>query len=238
MSSVPSSEPETSSNETTTRQTAGVILAGGRSRRMGEDKTALRLPGLQGRSLLEWTAERLAAVMDRWVVADAGRGLLPGAESVADGPGAGPAAGLLGAARHFPNHHLLALACDLPLVPIDLLRRLVDEPGDWLVPESAHGLQPLCARYAPAVLECLQNQVAAGDLSLRSLAKTQSKPTPAAKWFLRSFRTDTLGLDLPDGLSSEALFLNVNRPDDLASVEGLLEKEEISRFLRLGSTKR
>src|SRR5262245_23173248 len=84
----------------------GVILAGGASTRMGRDKALLEI---EGETLLARAARRLGEVCEEVLVADAGRfGGIP------DGPGRGPAAGLLGAARARPGRALLVLAVDLP----------------------------------------------------------------------------------------------------------------------------
>ena len=55
---------------------------------MGWDKALSGLPAL--------AAQRLVAVCAEVAVADRGRGLLPGLPSLPDGPGGGPAAGILG----------------------------------------------------------------------------------------------------------------------------------------------
>jgi molybdopterin-guanine dinucleotide biosynthesis protein A len=102
-------------------ETVGVVLAGGASRRMGRDKAALEIAG---ETLAASAARRLRAVCPRVAVADGGRGLVPGLPSMPDGPGDGPVAGILGAARDLPGHPLLVLACDLPGVPAALLEEL------------------------------------------------------------------------------------------------------------------
>jgi molybdopterin-guanine dinucleotide biosynthesis protein A len=102
--------------------TVGVVLAGGASRRMGRDKAAL---AVDGETLAARAARRLLGVCARVAIADGGRGLVPGLPCVPDAPAPGPAAGILGAARAWPGHPLLVLACDLPRVSAALLRELV-----------------------------------------------------------------------------------------------------------------
>jgi|CXWL01.1.fsa_nt_gi molybdopterin-guanine dinucleotide biosynthesis protein A len=146
-----------------TRETVGVVLAGGASRRMGQDKTGLRL---RGQSLVERAAATLGAAVSEVVVADRGRQLLAGYPSMDDAPGSpgdaptrGPAAGILGAALARRGRPLLVLACDLPRVTtrlLDLLLARATATGaDLVLPRSAHGLEPLVAWYGPAALDRL-----------------------------------------------------------------------------------
>jgi molybdenum cofactor guanylyltransferase len=131
-----------------------VVLAGGGSRRMGRDKASLRIGG---ETLAALAARRLLAVCAPALVAvaDGGRGLVPGLPSLPDGPGQGPAAGILGAALAWPGHPLLVLACDLPGVPAALLAELARgervEPGGASEPgEIARAASPEAAEAAGA----------------------------------------------------------------------------------------
>jgi molybdopterin-guanine dinucleotide biosynthesis protein A len=190
----------------------GVVLAGGKSRRLGRDKALLRMGG---ETLVALAARKLAAVAEPVVIADRGRRYLASLPSLADGPGAGPAAGLLGAAAAFPGRSLLALACDLPLVPSSLLAELAErgtEAGcDWVVPETARGVEPLCALYAPRALSRLAARAAVGRYSLHDLADEPGLT-------LRRVGTTEL---LRSG-DPARMFLNVNREEDW---EELVERE-------------
>lgn len=145
----------------------GVVLAGGASRRFGSDKA---LAEIDGRSIAARTADLLATVCDEVLVADRERHLLDRRPSIADGPGAGPAAAILGARRARPGTRLLALACDLPAVPASLLRALlaVAEP-DLVLPRWSGGWEPLVAVYGPGALAALEDRVEKGRLSLHGL---------------------------------------------------------------------
>ena len=135
-------------------------------------------------TLVEWAATRLAEVaeVEEIVVAAGPAGTeaisteadLP-VTAVADGSGSGPAAGVLGAARSRPNRRLLVLACDLPLVPVDLLAALAASGAD-LAPIAADLADPrsmnlTCALWAPPALELLAQQVGAGDFRLYPLTR-------------------------------------------------------------------
>lgn len=172
-------------------RTVGVVLAGGASSRMGRDKALLEIGG---ETLAAGAARRLGEVCEEVVIADAGRGLLPG--SVPDGPGQGPAAGILGAARARPGERLLVLAVDLPRVPVALMAELARSDADLAIPRWTGGLEPLCALYGPAALAELEERVGRGRLDLRTLAETPG---------LRVSYLEAPG----------EVFLNLNRPEDL-----------------------
>lgn len=186
----------------------GVVLAGGRSSRLGRDKATLVVGG---RTLAQRAADLLGGICAEVLVADRERGVVPGLRSVEDGPGRGPAAGLLGAARCAPGRPLLALACDLPRVPAALLgalaRLAARRRADLALPRTPRGPEPLAAVYGPKALAALVEQVAAGEHALVSLLG----------------RTD-LTVAFLDGEALAAfgdpadLFRNVNTPEDLAGL--------------------
>lgn len=189
----------------------GIVLAGGASRRMGRDKAALEL---DGETLAAGAARRLAAVCLQVALADRGRQLVPGLPSLPDGPGRGPAAGLLGAAHAHPGRPLLVLACDLPHVPVPLLEELLRRDGsdrsDWVLPRWQRGSEPLCALWRPRSLAVLEDRVTRGLYALWSLAEEDQL---AVRW---------IEGDLLAGFGSpEEMFLNVNTPEELESARSL-----------------
>jgi molybdopterin-guanine dinucleotide biosynthesis protein A len=194
-----------------------VLLAGGRSSRMGRDKASLRIPG-DGRTLAELALERLARACGRGVVAGpAERDWGTEWPSVPDGPGAGPVAGLLGAARAHPGRRLLALGCDLPEVSSELLAALAASPAQLALPKTEKGPEPLCALYGPAALEILEKRVADGRFALRGLF---DEDLP--------FEVDVFeGERLRQYGDPRRLFLNLNHPADLE--DWLARRERASR---------
>ena len=191
----------------TVKEPAGVVLAGGASRRMGRDKALLVLPP-SGETLAAAAARRLAAVCAEVLVADRGRSTVPGLPSLPDGSGRGPAAGLLGAAAARPGRPLLVLACDLPAVPVALLGCLLEiaSGADLALPRWRGGLEPLCAVWGPAALARLAERVERGLYALHPLATDEGLTVR----FLEDERLDRFG-------PAEKLFRNVNTPEDLQS---------------------
>ncbi|HTQ79350.1 MAG TPA: NTP transferase domain-containing protein, partial [Thermoanaerobaculia bacterium] len=159
-----------------------------------------------GESLADRAARRLAAVCPEVILADGGRGLLARWRSVGDGPGTGPAAGILGAAQACPGQSLLVLACDLPEVPETLLAEIARPSGfDWVVPRWRGRIEPLSALYRPPALAALGELVAAGTLGPHRLAEVPGLS-------VRYLGSDLLARYGPP----ERMFANLNTPEDLA----------------------
>lgn len=117
-----------------------LILAGGRSRRMGEDKAALRW---QGAPLLN----HMEALLRE---AGAARVLISGRQPDGRGvtdlyPGAGPLGGLASALPELADGWLLVLPVDLPLMRGEVLQWLLGEASGAACRLRGEAL-PLCLR--------------------------------------------------------------------------------------------
>jgi molybdopterin-guanine dinucleotide biosynthesis protein A len=129
----------------------GIVLAGGRGRRMGGHK-ASRL--LAGRPLAAYPAEALAAVCPRVALVGPGPEL-PGVELWDDEPAEPrhPLTGIVHALRR-AGDSILVCAADMPFVTPEALRALVEAGGDAVA--VADGvMQPVLAVYTPASLGAL-----------------------------------------------------------------------------------
>lgn len=157
---------------------AGLVLAGGRSRRFGAEKAAVLL---EDRPLLDWSLSALrpacavlavnasqasgAAALAR----TRNHALFPDPPGSPDGPLAGVAAGLAWA-RDQQADWLLTVPCDTPRLPVDLASRLLAAAGDGPGASalSPDGRQPLCALWRPALLASLTQVLATGHPPVRA----------------------------------------------------------------------
>jgi molybdopterin-guanine dinucleotide biosynthesis protein A len=105
----------------------GLVLAGGQGRRMGGVDKGLQL--LEGRSLVEWTLDRLRNQVDELLIsanrnrdayAQFGARVLPDEFSGY----AGPLAGLHAGFTHARYELVASVPCDAPFLPADLVARL------------------------------------------------------------------------------------------------------------------
>ena len=192
-------------------KTVAVIMAGGKSSRMGQDKALLPV---DGRPRLSVLAERWLGVFDGLMISADTRerfaGLdLSGARIVEDvRPGAGPMAGLEAVMTAVPADRYFLTAVDLPFGDPALAVELAGRMGDadtCLIQRTGRGWEPLFALYGRS---CLPTISAALDQGKRSFYRgllpfvtVQKVPEES----LPDFRLDRL-------------LLNTNTPEEWKSL--------------------
>jgi molybdopterin-guanine dinucleotide biosynthesis protein A len=133
-----------------------VILAGGRSRRLGMDKSLLEL---DGQSLLARTVYKLTALSGDIIVVtnnpESYEHLALEARFVPDEqPGAGALMGVYSGLKAAVHDSALTVACDMPFLNVPLLHyQLLKRYGhDVVVPRLGNMLEPLHAVYSKRCL--------------------------------------------------------------------------------------
>lgn len=198
---------QTGGHGTTARvgSTAAIVLAGGRSRRFGSDKTRAEL---HGRTLLERVLDVAGPLVDEVLVV--GSWAPAGVRRTSEPePHLGPLGGLAHGLGVVAADRSLVLAGDHPLLSVALLQLLLDtarDPGaDAIVPVGPDGPEPLVACYRSSVVDTATARLATGDRSLRGLlGAVRTRWLDAADWS----RVD------PQGRS----FLDVDAPADLEAL--------------------
>ena len=178
--------------------TAGILLTGGRSRRLGVDKATLVL---DGETLALRAARRLGATCAPVVEVGDGVSGLPALRETP--PGAGPLAALAadGAWLREGGHETpaLLLAVDLPHVDEPFLRWLCDRLGAPTVVLRVDGrLQPVCARYGPDALVAAGSLIAGGVRALHELFDVvEHDVVEEDEWCVVTSRETFLDVDTP-----------------------------------------
>lgn len=155
------------------RQMALVLLAGGESRRMGRPKALLPVGGT---TLAGWQVQRLQGAFAETLVATAPASPLPVSLEplrVVDGwPGAGPLAGLEAGLRAISRDWAFCLACDLPLVTLEVAGRLALAAAghEAAVPRAGGRAHPTCAVYARGAAPHLRRALEGGERRLTVVA--------------------------------------------------------------------
>ncbi len=134
----------------------GLILVGGRSIRMGRDKALISYNGTE--TQLERTSALLKVVCQNVFVSqrkDQNFESRSNTNIIYDSVKAvkGPLRGILSAMHSHPNDHWLVIACDLPNLEVNVLKKLVHEftaePPQLIAYKSSFDdlPEPLCAIY-------------------------------------------------------------------------------------------
>ena len=196
---------------------AGIVLVGGGSERMGNDKCSIELGG---RTLVQRVVDALDAVADEIVVVSAqGRDPPPvqaarpprhTVDTVRDG---GPLVAILAGIEATSAPVSVVVACDLPFVRPELLRLLAERARAgalFVVPVHEEQPQLLCSAWRREALPVLRARIEAGDRAVHAMLDTlDAELAPPEVWREAD----------PDGRS----FVNLNTPEDLARARAALD---------------
>ncbi len=203
---------------------SAVVLAGGRSRRMGRPKATLKFGE---ETLLEVIVGRLKNAFKEVIVVappaaieDAAFAAPAGAHVVHDlTPFQGPLAGLARGIEAAIGDPIFACSCDLPLLSVNVASELCALIGyyDAAIPEVGGILQPLHAAYRKRCTGAIAGLIESGERRAIALANA-IKVRKIGEQHLRR---------LDPGLRS---FFNINTPDEY------LAALQIGGFANYGAT--
>ncbi|MEK6551780.1 MAG: molybdenum cofactor guanylyltransferase MobA [Pseudomonadota bacterium] len=167
-------------------KTVAVILAGGRSSRLGGADKALQ--PLAGRSLLAHVIERLTPQVEQLALnsnADPERFRTFGLPVIADvfGDYRGPLAGVHAGLLAFPAARVLTVAVDLPFLPHDLVARLArDWDGQRCRYAACQGQHRLAILWPPGTAGKVGDWLNSGQASVHGFLAAHGEPVafPAA----------------------------------------------------------
>ncbi len=198
----------------------GVILAGGKSRRMGQNKALLQLGD---EPIIGHVIRRMRLVTDELLLITNNHaeythlGLPMHSDRV---PDAGALGGIYTGLMHASHEVILCVACDSPFLQPKLLTYLVSVLGedDAVMPYTQSSrqtplcrniiLQTLCAVYAKKCLPIIESMLQESELRVHALQeRAHIQCIPPEVW--QQFD--------PEGMS----FFNINTPDDFERAKKL-----------------
>jgi molybdopterin-guanine dinucleotide biosynthesis protein A len=191
----------------------GVILAGGKSSRMGQNKA---LMSLGGKRLVDRVMDVMRAVFDTLlmvtntpeVYADLGVPMVPDVWS-----DKGSLGGIYSALCHVTTPYCLVVACDMPFLQADVLRYLIRQTSDYdvVVPNVQQELQTLHAIYSQACRAPIERCLTANRLRIVGFFPEVRVRTVTA--------SELLPYD-PQLLA----FQNLNTPEEFRTAEQLISQ--------------
>jgi molybdopterin-guanine dinucleotide biosynthesis protein A len=199
----------------------GFLQAGGGSTRFGSDKALVQLAG---KSMLQRSRELLASVCNEvTIVAAAGKYVGTGWPVLGDlWPGEGPLGGILTALSTIQNSEssqawALIVSCDMPFLTHEFLvflrKRAATSSAQVVVPQTASGLEPLCACWRFSAAAGVQS---AFDTGVRKVTDAMKRLPMEVLDESAWKRFDTDG----------RLFWNMNTQEDFAVARRILETLE------------
>ncbi|MDI6025983.1 molybdenum cofactor guanylyltransferase MobA [Corticibacterium sp. UT-5YL-CI-8] len=207
------SGPQQNPSEAGGKRIAGVILAGGRSSRMGGGEKGLL--DLGGRTLLQHVADRLAPQVDTVALNSNGEpeffvslGVPVVADTLSDrqGPLAGVLTGMIWARSQNRFSDLVTVTCDTPFFPADLTARLLAarrRDSDVVIAASNGRDHPVFGLWSLGLEE-----------KLAHFLKAQSDRSVMA--FIRNCGYVSVSFDfIRCGDQSVDPFFNINTPRDM-----------------------
>lgn len=185
---------------------SGVILAGGKSKRLGMDKALL---GLGGRPLIASIVEKLRQLSDDILVVGEHRDLYDrlNVRSVEDVyPGHGALGGIYSGLRASRFERALVVAYDMPFLDLRLLRYMIllGKGYDVLIPRTPQGTEPLHAIYSKRCIKPIGELISASGTARIVHFFDRVR--------VRYVEPNEIALFDPHYLS----FFNINTPKDLA----------------------
>jgi molybdopterin-guanine dinucleotide biosynthesis protein A len=150
--------------------TTGIILAGGKSLRMGRDKG---LTEFKDRPMIQHVIDHIEPICDQ-ILISANRdeynkfGYQVVRDEIKD---IGPAGGIISCLPHAKHTKCIIISCDLPYASKIFIEQLlsVSEKYEITIPRMDNYLQPLCAIYSKDILPRFKSLVDQGQYSMQKL---------------------------------------------------------------------
>ncbi|WP_035186570.1 molybdenum cofactor guanylyltransferase [Alteribacter aurantiacus] len=195
------------------REVTGVILAGGKSSRMGTNKALLTVGGIP---TIERVKDILISTCSQTVVVGNQEDLYRflNVSFIKDHhSGKGPLAGIHAGLKWSTTDWNLVVACDMPLMNEEVVLGLIDQSNassDVIIPRAGGRDQPLLALYRKSSLPIMEQALEENRLSLKHV--------------LSHLKVKSVTFNDLNGVSErqwERAFFNMNRPDEYVRVKNI-----------------
>jgi len=151
---------------------SAILLAGGKSSRLGTDKAKVKLDGKS--VMIQAIAEKLSGLSEDIVVSTNGRRYeditIPVRWAIDVRPGAGSLMGLYSGLLAAKHDYAIAVACDMPFINIELLKYMISLPRDYdaLLPKIGEQTEQLHSIYSKNCLPKMEKYLNSGHLKITS----------------------------------------------------------------------
>lgn len=186
-----------------------IILAGGQSRRMGQNKAFL---AYKEKSFIEEILDKFQGLDERIIVANTpSLYVFEGVKTIQDiYPNKGPLCGLYTGLKEMSGKRAVVVTVDTPLLTEALLSFLYnyESDADCIIPVVEGRWQSLCAVYNKSALNRIEEAVKADERKVRLVLDRLSVELITEETLTRYG-------------NPKVLFSNVNTPEDYGKIRGL-----------------
>lgn len=187
----------------------GIILAGGKSSRMGTEKGLVKV---KGKRLIDHAFDTISKVSNQTIIISNqkyynGMGVYVFSDVY---KGKGPAGGIHTGLSHSSTKWNVIVACDMPNLSFEVLLYLLshlDDDYDAIVPIFHNNKQPLCALYNRSCLGKLEHFILKGELKMMDI--------------LSEIKIKVINITEDLEIYSPYLFGNVNTIEDVSFVNNM-----------------
>jgi len=191
-----------------------IILAGGKSSRIGSDQDKAILE-LNGKRLIDIVISKLKHIVGDNIIIVGPPEKYPSYKQVVPDlfNQRGLLVGLYSGLKTSTSRYSLVVGCDMPFLKLELLQYIGDkiDSNDIIIPRYAKSyVEPLCAIYSKACLEVMKRNIESGILSIRKII-------PYLK--VKYIEEEEIKMVDPDFNS----FFNINYKEDFIRAEELIK---------------
>lgn len=189
-----------------TNSITGIVLAGGKSSRMGTDKSMMILDGIP---MIQHAVNTLKTVCNSVVISSNNFIYdFTGCETWPDElPDGAPIIGIYSCLKRSETDINIILSCDMPLISTGMLEYLLENSANHDITVPVHGdhfIEPLCGIYRKSSIEILKEFVGKGNFRLNECILAGSH--------------QLLQADSNVSCYFPGLFSNINSPEDFKKI--------------------
>ena len=195
---------------------SGIVLGGGKSKRMGRDKRFLQW---EGENFLDRVCRLLSMSFEEVLLVTAEPDYdcshLPVRLVTDTIPNKGAIGGVYTGLLEARHPYVFVVACDMPLLLPEVIFRVCSQPeSDVVMVRLSTGLQPLHSRYSKSCLPVFENMIHRGDLKIQGVGLAPNLSVS----IMDESRFDDIDLH-------RRSFLNVNTPADFEFARKMIRSD-------------
>jgi molybdopterin-guanine dinucleotide biosynthesis protein A len=201
----------------------GIILSGGKSTRMGENKSFLTF-GTE--TVIEHIVNLMRSIFSEVVIITNEPEIYKflNIKTYKDiFQNVGPIAGIHSGLVNSKTEKNFIISCDIPLMNADMIKSIIDQSSDSLVtaPKADGFIQQLCAVYNKSLIPTIEEIIQADTID-ENRDSVQTKRKCKVHTLLDKIDAKIIeNIEILDGYH-ENIFLNMNRPEDYAQIKSII----------------